>query len=475
MSLSNLFGLSPLMSRLRLAMKAGIQFDGKRDLYASFGYNRNPTFPDYVAKYLRQDIARRVIDAPVKATWTDPPKVGGTKQFEAAWETLVSETNLYKVLAKVDCFAGLGQCAVIVVGLNDKKSLEAPATAASKVLYLQPYMENSISITEFDDDQTSPRFGMPTMYTITPGETQVGNSDGQTRMIMRTPFKVHYTRILHVADNTMENTVLGHSRMEHINNLLDDLLKIVGGSAETYWLTANRGMQVDVDKDMELSEQDAKDLSEEIEEYQHQLRRFIRTRGVKIESLGAELADPSGVFDVVLSILSAATQIPKRVLLGAEAGQLASQQDRANWAIYISERIANFAEPDVLRPMIMLLQAVGVLPRTRNAVTIEWPDAYKMSPLERAQTAAQMARSMANVTKALATCRNEVGVTVFSPEEARRVVGFGKHMPVFGDKVEGTQLPEPDPVVGTGAFGQPQRGAPATEPKPKPKADPKAK
>src|SRR5690606_38139347 len=101
-----------------------------------------------------------------------------------------------------------------------------------------------------------------------------------------------------------------------------DLEKIIGGSAETFWLVANRGIHANVDKEMDLDENDAAALSEEIDEYLHDLRRVIRTRGVDINSLGSSTVDPEGVFAPLMSIIAGTTGIPKRILMGAEIGQL---------------------------------------------------------------------------------------------------------------------------------------------------------
>lgn len=469
--------LSDILSRAKIAWRAGLQFEGKRDLYDAFGWKRVLSHEDFLTKYIKQDIAKRVIDAPARATWTDFPKVTAKNaRFNKAWEELVDEHDIPFYLTKADVFAGLGQYSILVLGFDDMRKMDQPVNAArqNKLLYIQPYLELSVTITKFEEDTKSPRFGQPVMYTVQPGELRSAMSSTKNTFVFRNKFDVHWSRVVHVADNTLENGVLGHSRLEPIYNVLDDMLKVTGGSSETYWLTSNRGMQVDVDKEMELSPEDAEELSAEIEEYQHQLRRFIRTRGTKITNLGSDVANPANTFDVLLTLLAASTNIPKRVLMGAEAGQLASQQDRANWAVFIAERVKAFAEPGVLKPFIKALANANVIP-TPVGLEFDWPDAYKMSPLERAQTAAQMARSMANVTKALDTCRNAVGVTVFSPEEARKVVGFGKHMPVFGDKMEGTELPEKEPEPVNVPFGGKPAAPPAKAPTAKkPVTPPKA-
>jgi len=186
-------------------------------------------------------------------------------------------------------------------------------------------------------------------------------------------------------------------------------------------------MQVDVDKEMELLEADAQALEEEIEEYIHNLRRVIRTKGVTVNSLGSDVADPRGTFSVLTSLLSGATGIPQRILFGSEAGQLASEQDRANWAARIEERRVLFAEPMILNPFVKMMVAATVLPAPTSLVW-KWPDAFKMSPLERAQAAAQKARTLANTAKAL-----EATDPVITKEEARSMIGLDEVNPIFDE------------------------------------------
>ncbi len=432
-----------LLSRFKWLSRAGIQAGGKRNLYEVFGYNQQPRHEDFLAKYLRQDVTQRVIHAPVDAIWTDPPVLEGSKAFQDAWKALVDKKIFY-YLRQADVFAGLGCYAVLLVGLDDGLQSDQPVNPnrKNKVTYFQPYLEGSVKIVQFDDDYTSPRFGLPTMYQISPGDSdpQVGAvaQPFSNAVVARKTIQVHYTRVLHLADGILESNMYGRSRLEPIYNRLEDLEKIVGGSSETFWLTGNRGMQVDVDKDMELSEEDAKNLSDEIEEYQHQLRRFMRTRGVKVTSLGSDVADPRGPFSVVISLISAATGIPQRVLMGSEAGQLASQQDRANWAQRVSERVANYAQPVVLMPFIDLLINMNVLPE--KPTKISWPDAFKLNPFERAQTSAQMARSLVNVARGIQTTQ-EMDMQLVSIEECRQIVAFDDHMPIFNGLPTGTPIP----------------------------------
>jgi len=435
------------LARLRGLFQAGVQFGGKRDLYAVYGWMNNPQHRDFLAKYQHQGMARRIIDQPVKALWADPPKLEGDDVFNAAWQDVLAKVEVWHALIRLDKLAGLGKFAIMVCGFDGQNSLSSPVTqkVGRQLLYLQPYGEGSVDILKYDEDNTSPRFGRPLVYKVSPGsfepERRPYASQGAR---LGTQFDVHHSHVLHIAEGALENTVIGSSRLEPVFNELDDLMKITGGSAETFWLTANRGLHINIDKDLELDEDSKLDLADEIEDYQHQIRRVIRTRGVEIDSLGSDVPDPSGNFDCILSLISATTGIPKRVLMGAEAGQLASQQDRANWAIQVEERIAEYGEPIVLLPFIRLMVMAGVLPPPTK-LNIKWPDAFKMNPLERGQTSAQMARSAANLSKSLMTIEelNQLMKTGERPVQKMPAPAFGGGP--FGANASQAQLPDTSP------------------------------
>lgn len=433
-------------------------FQGRRNLYEVFNYTIDPTFDNRFFKYLRQDVAARVVDAPAAALWTNPPQVSSTTEgWDTAWDDLVARHNLFTVIERADKLAGIGRYAIIVIGFNDGRELDQPVNTRAlkqkqgdRVLYLQPYSERSATIVAYNNDSMDDEFMKPEMYEIQPMNEYImgfgSASNARSKVIppagakgpekngsLRTAFRVHASRVVHIAENCLENEVYGSPRMERVYNILDDILKVTGGSAETFWLTANRGLHIDIDKDMELAPSDETALSDEMEEYQNELRRVIRTRGVKINALGSETPDPQGTFKVLISILSGSTGIPQRILIGAEAGSLASEQDRANWADRVDERRANYGNPVILFQLIKKLSRAAYLPVQENtAITVLWPSAFKMSPLEAAQTSAQHARSATNFAKTFETMeklkRGEPG-------------SEGKVDPVTGNPIPGTEKP----------------------------------
>jgi hypothetical protein len=430
-------------------VRAGFSFNGKRDLYSVYGYPHTLSSADLLAKYERQDIAQRVVDKPAEGIWVQPPTPTGkgvAQGFKDKFSEVANHADLWTIMYQADRLCAFAPYSVIFLGLPGRPDSEAPQVRnVEELAYVQAYGADKVVIDSPEMDTSSPRYGLPLFY----------------RLATTTPhpsLRVHHSRIIHMVDRPLMGKTEAIPRLQVLYNLLEDVLKVAGGSAETFWLTANRGMQADIDPELQLSATDADELDNEIEEYQHNLRRFIRTRGVEIKNLGSDVADPSGVFKVLISLLAGATGIPQRILIGAEAGQLASEQDRANWADYVENRRKVFAEPYVLRPLVRKFQEIALLPENPRAqLEWEWPDAFKQNPLERSQTSAQYARALINMSR-----RNEKDNPIASDEECRVMMGLPEKPP------PGHTMPEvyepPIAAAPAAAPGQPGRRPARTGP-----------
>lgn len=428
--------LSALISRAQLAARAGLRFGGKRNYYEAFGYQPVLQFADYLAKYQRQDVAKRIIDAPASGLWGKPPVISSTDEtFNEAWKTVVKRTKFWTQIDKLDRLTALGEFAVLVFGFDDGALLDKPVKGnrSRNLLYLQPYSQGSVTSINWVSDPLNARFGKADLYQITMSD--LTTSDTIRRPVFSaTSFWVHHSRTIHSVQNALESEVVGLPALAPVFNLLDDLLKVTGSSAEVYWLNARQGMQIDIDKEMELDAEDEKALSAEIDEFIHQLRRVIRTRGTKVNPLTTEVPSPTAMFDAIIDLIGAATGIPRSVLLGSEISSSSSEQDRNNWSQLIEYRQQQYGEEQVLIPIIDKLQAFGILPQ--SPYTIEWPDPFAMSPLERAQVMAQQARAIANLS-----WQSQRG-DVISRVEARKIVGLEGDIPAGEPLIRGPeQLP----------------------------------
>jgi hypothetical protein len=181
--------------------------------------------------------------------------------------------------------------------------------------------------------------------------------------------RVHWTRVLHIADGLLDDNVFGEPRLQCIWNRLDDLEKVAGGGAEAFWRRADAGIQFDLDPTLELDDPAKDAMKKQVEAYEHEMKRMLTTRGVKIKQLGSDVADFSNSVNSIISLISAGTGIPQRVLMGSEQAKLASKMDRSNWDERVEDRRKDYATPHVVRPFIDRMLELGVLPQPEGRPT----------------------------------------------------------------------------------------------------------
>jgi uncharacterized protein len=412
---------SLLASRSALAGQAGLQFGGKRDLYAAFGYLSNPQFSDYLAMYEHQGMATRIVEAFPAETWRRPPVLtdgdassdnpSEVTPFLAAWNALDQRLGVIRNMRNVDTLCGIGTFAVLFLGAADASDFkgEVGMLGEKGLAYLATYDEGQTTITTYDQTKTSQRYGLPTAYSV-----KLDESGASTQ--------VHYSRVIHVAENRLRSRIYGRPRLQTSLNRLFDVEKVVGGSAEAIWLLVYKGFVFMAQKDAVLPEPGTPEytaMQEDIENYVHGLQRYLRLNGAEMKDLGSETVDPQGAYNVLISDLAGSLAIPKRILIGSEAGELASTQDDANWAAVIEDRQKNFAEPEILRPFVDWCILHGVLPKPKSGTYgVKWPSLFQLNDLEKSQLAL-------NVSSAISQASGGAPETVMPPEVfAERYLGY---------------------------------------------------
>ncbi|MEE9356522.1 MAG: anti-CBASS Acb1 family protein [Methylococcaceae bacterium] len=403
---------SNLVDRMRLFSQLGLQYDGDRKIYQALGYKTLLVYTDYAAKYDRQDIAKAIINRPVSATWR-----GGITLLESddkeetplekAWKELYDELKLHSKFARLDRLTGIGCYGVLLLGLDDVKNASTdfikPVEGTRKLLYVKPLGEGSAIVDRWEQNASSERYGLPTVYKIT-----LTNPGSRTS----TSLQVHHSRVIHVAGELMESETDGTPRLKSVYNRLMDLEKLVGGSAEMFWRGARPGWQGEVGEDyQELDDDQKTDLQDQIEEYEHNLRRFLINKGIKFSSLDQQVSDPKPHVFVQLQMISAVTSIPLRKFIGSERGDLASSQDNDAWNELIQDRRDEFAEPLIVRAFIDRLIEYGVLPKaSKDGYSVQWVDLWAPSEKEKAEIGKIRA-------DALAAYGRNPGVEAFVPPE----------------------------------------------------------
>jgi hypothetical protein len=395
--LQQLFNRSNLFSK----MLGTDTFSGNRDVYSALGYPKEINATDYWNRYTRQDLAKAIIDRPVKASWKGTIEVIENTEkestpFEKEWEELYSRLKLKSVFIRADKLTGLGRYSIILLGLNDTKSLEDFRKPVSKkvglkLMYVKPLSEQSATISELEKNPNSERFGLPLYYDIKVTEEAAGIFTG-------TSLKVHYTRIIHLVEDLMESEYLGTPRLQAVYNRLIDLEKIVGGDAEMFWRGARPGYTGTVDKDYQMTTKAFDELQKELDDFENNLRRILVNEGVTYKALAQQIADPSSHVDVQIALTCAVTEIPKRILMGSERGELSSAQDKQEWISYVTSRREEKNEPMILRPAIDKFIEIGLLPQPKDPYIVVWDKLFSLSDSEKVTMGRERATALKEYT-----------------------------------------------------------------------------
>jgi hypothetical protein len=137
--------LDVLLDRQAFMQMAGLQFDGRRDLYQIFGYDRIITAHQYREVYLRGGVAKQIVEAFPKATWRGGVEVyededaSVSTPFEQAFEVLEKKHHIFNTLLSADILAGLSTYSVILVGAPGNLQEELPKGNPDSLLYLAPF------------------------------------------------------------------------------------------------------------------------------------------------------------------------------------------------------------------------------------------------------------------------------------------------------------------------------------------------
>jgi uncharacterized protein len=462
--------MSDLMQRNRYAQFLGMSFGEKRDLYTALGYSKELLYSDYWNVFKRGRLGKRIVCAPVDSTWRGEVGVYEEEEpkdtkFEKAWKELNAKHKIFAKFARLDKLVGLGEYAVLLLGFSDGKALEEPLEGTNlQLIYVQPYAYNNITIVEWEGDEKHPRYGLPRMYTLqiqTIGAMSniaptAGGTLGKTT-------RVHYSRLIHVAEGLLDNDVIGTPRLESCFNSVQDLEKIAGGSAEMYWQGALGGKAFSSKDGATIDAQSKVDMQEQIDEYVHGMRRYLRLQNMDVQDLSPQTSDPTNAIAAQLDLISGDTGIPKRILIGSERGELASTQDESNWLNRIGERRTQYAEPYIIRPVIDVLIKVGALPETQSGeYHISWPDLWASSDDEQAKVAKTR-------TEALAAYVNAPGADQFVPVDffLEEFLNLSKDQverikEMLGVGIEEIIVPEP-PEPATPAIQIPTKVVPGNE------------
>src|SRR6185436_10518268 len=257
------------LARFQFARQIGMTHEGARDVYTVLGYDADITTEQYRDLYRRGGIAGRAVDAIAKAVWrgdgelVEDENVEVETEFEKTWFDMNDRLKVWSTLQRTHILASLSSFSVLLLGTGGDWTTELPKGRGQKdLLYIQPFgggvtneavglrgQKTSQSITfgsdvmvaSWEENVNSPRFGQPKTYNLR--RTNVVTTE------LSKP--VHWSRIIHVpSEGFLDDAVFGPPAIEGVWNYFQDLLKVVGGGSEMFWLGGNPDMHLNMDKDM---------------------------------------------------------------------------------------------------------------------------------------------------------------------------------------------------------------------------------
>lgn len=410
-------------------MRSLIDRNGK-DINKECGYPEVIT-PTYCKEfYDREGIAKRVVRIFPEETWKERPEIlevddEKDTEFETAWAAVEKKLSLFSYLQRADIMSGIGTFGIILLGIDDGKQLIEPVSgvpldgsmpktypkAATKnaqgdgrkrqhtLNYIRVFDESAVTINKFEIDITSPRYGQPLLYNVNFIQYGVNTQVVQPVAPMPTsPTPVHWTRVIHIADNRESSEVYGVPRMAPVVNRLVDLRKVLGGSGEMFWKGGFPGISFEVNPELQgVANLDTEGMRKEFENYQNGLQRYLALVGVTAKSLTVQLADPSNHFTTHIKAIACSLGIPWRILIGTEEAKLAADQDASAWNDRIANRQVEYVTPFIITPFINRLITMGILPPLQDmdqGLTVRWADLHTPSDTEKAEIADTYADAM---------------------------------------------------------------------------------
>lgn len=407
--------MNHLMSRTQLLLGRS---NVRRSIEAECDHPAIITNEMYREMYYRFDIANRIVHIfprdcfQVQPEVYEEPDQDEETEFERAIKDVSARlrdpnslyedntaSQLWSIVQRADELSGICQYGVMLLGLRDGRPLSEPArfytqdTPAKRVglLYIHTFPEYLATIKEFDRDPGSDRFGLPLYYNLKYSDDTIYETGGTGP---KEDVIVHWSRVIHLADDPKTFTVYGTPRMEAVYNRLLDIRKLYGGSAEMYWQGALPGLSFESDPALGEVSVNLQEMKDAVEAYFNGLQRFILSKHMAAKSLAPQVVDPSKQIEVQITAICIKLGIPKRIFMGSERGELASSQDDAAWNDRIRHRQQYYLTPMVIAPLIDRLISVGVLPRP-NRFIVAWPDLKAQTEQEKANVAVSKTQALA--------------------------------------------------------------------------------
>lgn len=407
--------------------------DHKRSsAWCEYGWKENLNFHDLYSAYRRGGLAYAAVTKLNGKCWSSFPEIiEGEEKDESkklsAWEkTLKSiiNTRFWKVFAEADKRRLVGRYAGILIHVKDNQKWNQPVTAKGHgIEKLTPAWANCLKVKTFESDINSTNYGQPTMWSYT---ESLSNGSSRTT-------DIHPDRVFIIGDYSPD--AIGF--LEPGYNALTNIEKVEGGSGESFLKNAARQLNINFDKEIDLSALanmygvSITELQEKFNEVAVEINRgndvVMPTQGATVTPLVTTVPDPTPTYNINLQTFSASVDIPSKIMIGNQQAERASTEDNKTF----NARCQSYREMELsleIEDFLSKLIGFGVI--NIRPFTVIWDDLAEANQVDKLNNA----KLMSDINdSAIAT-----GEPIFDDNEIRAAAGYDSREDV-------KPLPDEDP------------------------------
>lgn len=301
---------------------------------------------------------------------------------------------------------------------------DSPNPNRRKLLFLRPFDESLVQIVRYEWNVMNPRFGMPVMYRITLNDPREQHSG--VGLPTATVF-VHWTRVIHVADNRNSSEVFGAPRQRPVIDNVLAIRKVASGDGEAFWkncvmkliLETHPSLGGDVDVDPEA-------LRSMMEDFGNSLQPYLALMGMTGKPVAPAVVDPTPHIQAQVQLICIVLGVPVPVFQGYEIGEQASENNDSDWKERLNHRRQHYLTPFLIVPFVDRMIQCGVLPEPER-YWVKWPDLDALTKKDQAGVALQRTQALSAYVsggvEALMTPRDYLTRELdYTEEEAEEII-----------------------------------------------------
>lgn len=405
------------IQRQRMALVSG-GIDAKRPkAWCEYGYPEQVTTQMLLSLYQRGGVAFGAVSKVLRKCWqSDPWVIDGGEENDNKRESKYSkeaskvakDARLWAAVKEADKRRLVAKYSGLLLHFADNKTWADPVDSTSKMLVkVTPAWSTAIKATDWDNNPQSANYGEPSKWQYT-------EAGGAKRTV-----DVHPDRVF-ILGSYADDAI---AFLEPAFNNFISLEKVEGGSGESFLKNASRQLAINFDKEIDLANIAAM-YGVSLEELRTRFQEVARdinagndtllvTQGAQTQSLVAQVPDPTPTYSVNLQSISAALDIPAKILVGNQTGERASSEDAEDFADMCQSRRADLSVE--IADLFRHLGRCGVLPLPAE-ISVMWDDLRDAKPSDKA--------ALADKLSTINGRAQDVSQEPFTPDEIRSAAGY---------------------------------------------------